>query len=169
MNFRLISSTNRNLRKEVEAGRFREDLYYRINVIQIDVPPLRDRREDIPLLAAEFLNAFSVRANRPMAFSDEVMDIFIHHEWPGNVRQLKNIIERAVVLAKGERITMNELPSEFLVGCQDRGMTDSIKPLKVLERQAINDALLVCGGNKSKAAKQLGISRKTFYKRLKEL
>ncbi len=169
VNFRLISSTNRNLRKEVEAGRFREDLYYRINVIQIDVPPLRDRREDIPLLAAEFLNAFSVRANRPMAFSDEVMDIFIHHEWPGNVRQLKNIIERAVVLAKGERITMHELPSEFLVGCQDKGMTDSIKPLKVLERQAINDALLVCGGNKSKAAKQLGISRKTFYKRLKEL
>ncbi len=169
VNFRLISSTNRDLRKEVETGRFREDLYYRINVIQIDVPPLRERNEDVPLLAAEFLNAFSVRANRPMVFSDEVMDVFMHHDWPGNVRQLKNIIERAVVLAKGERITLQELPSEFLVHCQNRGKENAVKPLKILERQAINDALLLCRGNKSKAAKQLGISRKTFYKRLKEL
>ncbi len=169
VNFRLISSTNRDLRKEVEAGRFREDLYYRINVIQIDVPPLRERSEDIPLLATEFLNAFSVRANKPLVFSDEVMDIFLNHEWPGNVRQLKNIIERAVVLAKGERITLHDLPSEFLLHCQDTRESNTVKPLKVLERQAINDALLLCGGNKSKAAKQLGISRKTFYKRLKEL
>jgi DNA-binding NtrC family response regulator len=169
VNFRLISSTNRDLKKEVETGRFREDLYYRINVIQIDVPPLRGRREDIPLLASEFLKGFSVRINKPLALSDEVMDIFINHDWPGNVRQLKNIIERAVVLAKGDRITLHELPAEFLVQCQNTKNTSTVTPLKVLERQAINDALLLCSGNKSKAAKQLGISRKTFYKRLKDL
>jgi DNA-binding NtrC family response regulator len=169
VNFRLISSTNRDLKKEVETGRFREDLYYRINVIQIDVPPLRERREDIPLLASEFLKGFSLRINKPLTLSDEVMDVFIIHEWPGNVRQLKNIIERAVVLAKGDRITLHELPAEFLVQCQNAKNAGTVTPLKVLERQAINDALLLCSGNKSKAAKQLGISRKTFYKRLKDL
>ncbi len=169
VNFRLISSTNRDLKKEVETGRFREDLYYRINVIQIDVPPLRERREDIPLLASVFLKDFSLRVNKPLTLSDEIMDVFINHEWPGNVRQLKNIIERAVVLAKGDRITLHELPAEFLVQCQNVKSTSTVTPLKVLERQAINDALLLCSGNKSKAAKQLGISRKTFYKRLKDL
>jgi transcriptional regulator of acetoin/glycerol metabolism len=93
----------------------------------------------------------------------------MHYEWPGNVRQLKNIIERAVVLARGERITIKELPEEILAHCQKVKTVNSVKPLKVLERQAINDALLLCNGNKSKAAKKLGISRKTFYKRLKEL
>jgi DNA-binding NtrC family response regulator len=171
VNFMLISSTNRDLRKEVDEGRFREDLYYRINVIQINVPPLRDRRQDIPLLAAEFLNGFSVRANKPFVLSAEVMDSFMSSEWPGNVRQLKNVIERAVVLAKGERITARELPEEFLKTCRQTTEVEAgaVKPLKVLERQAINEALLLCSGNKSKAAKQLGISRKTFYKRLKEL
>jgi DNA-binding NtrC family response regulator len=169
VNFRLISSTNLDLKKEVDEGRFREDLYYRINVIQIDVPPLRERMQDIPLLAAEFLNSFSVRANRPFVLSDEVMDVFMHYEWPGNVRQLKNIIERAVVLAKGDRITARELPEGFLAHCRKVKTISPVQPLKVLERRAINDALLMCSGNKSQAAKQLGISRKTFYKRLKEL
>jgi len=169
VNFRLISSTNLDLKKEVDEGRFREDLYYRINVIQIDVPPLRERMQDIPLLAAEFLNSFSVRANRPFVLSDEVMDVFMHYEWPGNVRQLKNIIERAVVLAKGDRITARELPEGFLTHCRKIKTVSPVQPLKVLERRAINDALLMCSGNKSQAAKQLGISRKTFYKRLKEL
>jgi transcriptional regulator of acetoin/glycerol metabolism len=102
--------------------------------------------------------------------SDEVMDVFMNFDWPGNVRQLKNIIERAVVLARGGRITARELPEDFLNGCRKIKKTiKEVKPLKDLELQAINEALLLCGGNKSKAAKQLGISRKTFYKRLKEL
>jgi transcriptional regulator with GAF, ATPase, and Fis domain len=113
VNFRLISSTNRDLQKEVDAGRFREDLYYRINVIQINVPPLRERMQDILLLAGEFLNDFSVRANKPFVLSDEVIDMFMNYTWPGNVRQLRNIIERAVVLAKGGRITAHELPESF--------------------------------------------------------
>jgi DNA-binding NtrC family response regulator len=169
VNFRLISSTNRDLKKEVKEGRFREDLYYRINVIQIEVPPLRERRQDIPLLAADFLNSFSVREDRPFTLPDDVRDVFINYDWPGNIRQLKNVIERAVVLAKGDRITLRELPEEFLVGFNKTNKTEIVKTLKVIEHQAIKDALLRCSGNISKAAKQLGISRKTFYKRLKEL
>jgi DNA-binding NtrC family response regulator len=168
VNFRLISSTNRDLKKEVEEGRFREDLFYRINVVRIDVPPLRERRHDIPLLVSEFINNFSLRENRLFSLSDEVMDSFMQYDWPGNVRQLKNVIERAVVLARGERITVKELPEEILSHHQKIKSVGTVKPLKVLEHQAINDALLVCNGNKSKAAKKLGISRKTFYKRLKD-
>jgi DNA-binding NtrC family response regulator len=168
VNFRLISSTNRDLKKEVEAGRFREDLFYRLNVITIVVPPLRERKQDIPLLAAEFINGFSVRENRPFAFADGVMETFMNYDWPGNVRQLKNTIERAVVLARGGQITLNELPDDFKVYIIKPEDNRAVKPLKVLEKQAINEALLLCGGNISKAAKQLGISRKTFYKRMKE-
>jgi DNA-binding NtrC family response regulator len=170
VNFRLVSSTNRDLKKEVEAGRFREDLYYRLNVIKIEVPPLRERKEDIPLFVAEFLNSFSLRENRPFSLSGDVLDALIHYEWPGNVRQLKNVIESIVVLAKDGRISINELPEEFRTRLQKMKCSDkeTVKPLKVLERQAISDALNLYGGNISKAARELGISRKTFYKRLKE-
>jgi len=112
--FRLLSSTNKDLQKEVDEGRFREDLFYRINVVQIEIPPLSERREDIPLLASELLKYYSLRENRLFSFSDEVMDIFINCGWPGNVRQLKNIIEWAVVLAKSERISVNEFSKELL-------------------------------------------------------
>ena len=169
VNFRLISSTNRDLKKEVNEGRFREDLYYRINVIQIEVPPLRERKQDIPLLAADFLNTFSIREDRPFALSEDVLDVFMNYDWPGNIRQLKNIIERAVVLAKSDRITLRELPEEFLAHCDKPNKNETTKTLKVIEHQAVKDALLMCGGNISRAAKQLGISRKTFYKRLKEI
>jgi DNA-binding NtrC family response regulator len=170
VNFRLVSSTNRDLKKEVEAGRFREDLYYRLNVIKIEVPPLRERKEDIPLFAAEFLNSFSIRENKPFSLSDDVLEALIRYEWPGNVRQLKNVIESVVVLAKDGRITISELPEEFRSRLQQMKSNDkeAVKPLKVLERQAISDALNLYGGNISKAARELGISRKTFYKRLKE-
>ncbi len=170
VNFRLVSSTNRDLKREVEEGRFREDLYYRLNVIKIEVPPLRERKEDIPLFVAEFLNSFSIRENRPFSLSDDVLESLIRYEWPGNVRQLKNVIESIVVLAKDGRITISELPEEFRSRLQKLKSSDkeTVKPLKVLERQAISDALHLYGGNISKAARELGISRKTFYKRLKE-
>lgn len=168
VNFRLIASTNRDLKKEVETGRFREDLYYRLNVIQIEVPPLRERREDIPFLAEEFLKGFSLREDKPFVLAQEVLETFTHYAWPGNVRQLKNIIERAAVLARGNRITLRELPEELQQQSRKVKKADTIKPLKVLEQQAIQDALQSCSGNISKAARKLGISRKTFYKRLKE-
>ena len=167
VNFRLISSTNRDLKKVVEANNFREDLFYRINVIQLNLPPLRERSLDIPILVAEFVKEFCIREKKALAVSDEVMKILQAYHWPGNIRQLRNVIERAVVLAKGRMITIKELPEEFL-SQQEYGRTLSKRTLKDLEIQAIKDALRECKGNKSKAAKVLGISRKAFYKRLRE-
>ncbi len=166
VNFRLISSTNRDLKKAVESGNFREDLFYRINVIQLDLPPLREKAADIPLLVSAFVKEFCIREKKTLTVSDEVMEIFQNCNWPGNTRQLKNVIERAVVLAKGDVITLKELPEEFTL----KGKTETPlnKTLKDLEIQAIKNALNECEGNKSKSAKMLGISRKAFYKRLKE-
>jgi DNA-binding NtrC family response regulator len=165
--FRLISSSNRNLKEMVEKGDFREDLYYRINVIQIHMPPLRDRIPDIPLLSAEFLRRFCSRENKILTVSDQVIKAFQNYRWPGNIRQLKNVIERAVVLAKRDVITLDELPDELKsVTTYHDIQTD--KTLKALEAQAIINTLQNCRGNKSKAAKMLGISRKAFYKRLSD-
>jgi len=166
--FRLVCSTNRDLRKEVQNGNFREDLFYRLNVIEIKVPPLRERRDDIPLLVSEFVHEFCIREKKTLTVSGEVMEMFQRHRWPGNIRQLRNVIERAVVLAREKTITAKELPEEFL-SCWKQGVAyKSVKTLKDLEIQAVSDALHVCKGNKSKAAKVLGISRKAFYKRLRE-
>jgi DNA-binding NtrC family response regulator len=137
-------------------------------VVQIDVPPLRERREDIPLLATEILNDFSVRENKLFSLTDEVMNIFTHYPWPGNIRQLRNVIERAVVLAKNDRISIADLPEEFSGRLPGAAPVIDVKPLKTLERQAISEALQVFNGNKSKAARNLGISRKTLYKILNE-
>jgi two-component system response regulator HydG len=167
--FRLISSTNRDLRKEVQNGHFREDLFYRINVIEIKVPPLRQRKDDVPLLVSEFINEFCLREKKALTVSSEVMRIFQSYSWPGNVRQLRNEIERAVVLAKGNSITLRELSGEFPSLRRQKTSDIYMKTLKDLELQAIQDALQICNGNKSQASKSLGISRKAFYKRLKEL
>ncbi len=167
VNFRLISSTNRDLKKVVESGNFREDLFYRVNVIQVNMPPLRERITDIPLLAAEFIKEFCIREGKALTLSDEVMKVFQSYNWPGNVRQLKNVIERAVVLAKEKIITVKELPEEFL-SLKEQTELPHKKTLKDLEIQAIKDALKECKGNKSRASKMLGISRKAFYKRLRE-
>jgi transcriptional regulator with PAS, ATPase and Fis domain len=167
--FRLVSSTNKDLRKEVEAGRFREDLFYRLNVVEIKVPPLRERRQDIPILSLEFLKYHSLRENRMFTFSDDVLELFMMYDWPGNVRQLSNIIERAVVMAGNEQIGVHDLPEDLLASRRQGPASSPVKSLKVLERQAISEALLLYQGNKSKAARTLGISRKTFYKRLKDM
>lgn len=168
VDFRLICSTNRDLRKEVKNGSFREDLFYRLNVIEIKVPPLRERRDDIPLLVSEFVHEFCIREKKTLSVSGDVMEMFMKHSWPGNIRQLKNVVERAVVLAKGKTITPKDLPEEFLSHWKKEIASQPIMTLKDLELQAINEALHVCNGNKSKAAKVLGISRKAFYKRLRE-
>jgi DNA-binding NtrC family response regulator len=170
VDFRLVCSTNRNLLEEIKRGNFREDLYYRINVVEIKVPPLRERKEDIPLLIAEFLREFCERENKNLTLNETVMGILENYHWPGNIRQLKNVIERAVVLARKKTITVNELPEEL---SKLRGKVairkGALKTLREMEIEAVRNALKECGGNKSKAAKMLGISRKTFYKRLKEL
>ncbi|MEA5115747.1 MAG: sigma-54 dependent transcriptional regulator [Geobacteraceae bacterium] len=170
VNFRLISSTNRDLAHEIKVGRFREDLYYRINVVNIKVPPLRERKDDIPLLTAEFVKEYCAREKKSLQVSGEVMDIFMHFDWPGNIRQLRNIIERAAVLAKGKTITVRDLPDEMRLSTVRKVREDSIiRPLREIEMEAVRTALVEVKGNKSKAAELLGISRKALYKRLKEL
>jgi DNA-binding NtrC family response regulator len=168
VDFRLLSSTNRDLRKDVRIGQFREDLYYRINVVQIKVPPLRERRDDIPLLISEFIKEFCTRENKAVDVSDEVMKALMHYDWPGNIRQLRNVIERAVVLAKKSSISLRDLPDEFSRRRRQQKSTEKTGNLKEFEMQHIMNVLKECLGNKSKAAKTLGISRKALYKRFKE-
>jgi DNA-binding NtrC family response regulator len=168
VDFRLISSTNRNLKQEIANGSFREDLFYRINVVQIDVPPLRERADDIPHLASAFVDHFCRRERKAATLSEEVVESFKRFSWPGNVRQLKNVIERSVVLARGRRIMLHELPDELRLLPRPTALVPMITPLKTLELQAIRDAIRDCSGNKSKAARKLGISRKALYKKLND-
>ncbi len=167
IDFRLVTSTNRNLLAEMESGRFRSDLFYRINVVHIDIPPLRDRKEDIPMLATRFLNEFSQRESRHLRFSDEIFNVLTAYPWPGNVRQLKNAVERAVVICPGPRVCSSHLPEEIRIFSCDNKPADGVQPLRSLELQAVQDALNACNGNKSAAAKKLGISRKALYHRLR--
>lgn len=167
--FRLISSTNCDLRKEIRNGRFREDLYYRINVVEIHIPPLRERREDIPLLTSAFVQEFCDRERKNLAVSSEVMEIFMNHSWPGNIRQLRNVVESAVVLTTGDKIMPKSL-SEDISSCSTRtDVCGALKTFREIELDAIRDSLRISNGNKSKAAKLLGISRKAFYKRLRTI
>jgi len=169
VNFRLISSTNRNIPAEIAAGNFREDLFYRLNVVQIQVPSLRDRREDIPLLVAELIREFGAREGRVLRLDDEVLQAFLTYDWPGNIRQLGNIIERAVVLAKKDRITIKELPEDLKPYVSHSETRPPVRTLREIEEEAIRAALEESAGNKSRAAKLLGISRKSLYKRLEEM
>ena len=167
--FRLISATNRDLAEEVKKGRFREDLYYRINVVEIKVPPLRERKDDIPLLAEAFLEECCKKEKKEIELLHEVIHAFQAYHWPGNVRQLKNIIERAVVLSKNGSLTLADLPGDFcLFGETTKPVSDDGKTLKEVELHAIRNALQACKGNKSKTAKMLKISRKALYKRLND-
>lgn len=168
VDFRLISSTNRNLKTEMESGAFRPDLFYRVNVVCIELPPLRERKEDIPLLTKTFMNEFCGREEKRLSVSDEVMNIFLDAPWPGNIRQLRNAVEHAVVICSGSAISVSDLPDDLHGKPRIASSVYTIKPLKSLERQAIMSALAECDGNKSLAARQLGISRKTLYMRLKE-
>lgn len=176
VDFRLVSSTNRDLEKEVEAGTFRKDLFYRINVVQINVPPLRNRKDDIPSLVDIFLKEFCEREKKQVSVPEDIMKLLIEYQWPGNIRQLKNMVERAVVLAKSGEVSREDLPGDILLPPQSEKkpvLVPKANPqpqtLRELESNAVLNALDECRGNKSKAAKMLGISRKTFYKRLKEI
>jgi two-component system response regulator HydG len=168
VDFRLISSTNRDLEHQMQVGTFRSDLYYRINVVRIEVPPLRDRKEDIPLLAEVFLQEFCAREKKPLTLSEDILEALRNYSWPGNIRQLKNVIEHAVIIAKGQRIAMRDLPSELRAYRVQRAEPAAMT-LRAMELHAVNRALQECNGNKSEAARKLGISRKALYARLKEL
>ena len=169
---RLVCATNRDLEAEVAASRFREDLYYRINVVQIELPPLRTRGSDILLLAQHFLETYAARYNAPVrGIGREAAEKLATWHWPGNVRELQNCIERAVALARFDHIGVDDLPARMREVRQSTGVFDAespedLIPLAELERRYILRALEVIGGNKTATADALGIDRKTLYRKL---
>ncbi|WET40425.1 sigma-54-dependent response regulator transcription factor ZraR [Citrobacter enshiensis] len=164
---RLIAATHRDLAAEVSAGRFRQDLYYRLNVVTIEMPLLRQRREDIPLLAEHFRRRFAERNRKAVkGFTPQAMDLLIHYDWPGNIRELENAIERAVVLLTGEYISERELPLAIATTQVNVDDDREIQPLVDVEKEVILAALEKTGGNKTEAARQLGITRKTLLAKL---
>jgi len=174
---RVIAATNRKLDDEVEAGRFREDLYWRLNVICIRVPPLRERNGDIGMLAEHFLDKVLTGTGRdgPDSIDADVLPKLLQYSWPGNVRELENTIERAVVLARGDSITLEELPDTVLGGPGAEAPAPHViqfevgQSLSALEREAIRRTLDAVDGNRETAASLLGIGVATLYRRLKEM
>jgi DNA-binding NtrC family response regulator len=167
---RVISATNQDLKKAVSAGLFRQDLYYRLNVVTIDIPPLRDRRTDIALLAHFFLRRFARQFHREIkGFSEETLAVLENYYFPGNVRELENIIEHAVAMAQEDIISAKDLPSDFSeIGVFSFEQPDSqVMPLREMERKYIEWVLSRVGRNKTQAAKLLGIDRSSLWRRLK--
>ncbi len=172
---RLILATNQDLESLVKQGRFREDLYYRINVITLTQPPLRERLGDIPLLVERYLEHFNQQTGRHIAgFEPEALQVMQQYHWPGNVRELVNVVERSIVLAKGNMITVSDLPQSLRNGQHhvgfdaESGNGSLKKALALPEKQIILDALEANGWNRQNTAKMLGINRTTLYKKMKK-
>jgi len=165
---RIMAASNKDLEKEIQEGRFREDLYFRLNVVSIHIPPLRERKVDIPLLAAHFLERYSETMNKALrGFSPAVMDLLTRYPWPGNIRELENTIERAVVVADEERILSRHLPQEML-RVPPESREKAALSLEDLERAQVERALIQCGWNQTKAAQLLGITRDKLRYRMKK-
>jgi two-component system, NtrC family, response regulator HydG len=168
---RVIAASNQELAEEVKKQKFRQDLFYRLNVLQIQVPPLREREDDILPLAYHFLNKFQQETCKPVkGFSEGVLALFVRYTWPGNVRELENAIERAVILVQGEQITLEDLPSTLVGNRTDYStLGESLEQqlsLEEMEQQYIARVLEQTGGNKYRTAQILGIARKTLYRKL---
>ena len=169
VNARIIAATNRDLEEAIRTGAFRQDLYFRLNVVQMKLPSLRDRKSDIPLLVTSFFEKFSGRHGTTRTISDEAMRRLITYDWPGNVRELENAIERAVALGSGPILHAGDLPSNLQYSTSepvpDR---NEILPLEELERRAILKTLRETSGDKLAAARMLGIGKTTLYRKLKQ-
>jgi two-component system response regulator HydG len=180
---RIVAATNRDLAVMVEKGTFRKDLFYRINVVNLRLPSLRDRREDIPLLAAHFLDRISREHGTKFTLSDEALRTMMRHDWPGNVRELENSVERACALSSGPVLHLGDLPTQLQQqglearrtaassgepGSEREGSAPEVKTLADLERDAILGAIRTLNGDKLQAAKLLGIGKTTLYRKLKE-
>lgn len=167
---RIISATNRDLEAMVNDSTFREDLYYRLNVVSIILPPLRERKEDIPLLVYHFVESLS--EGKIESISKDVLEIFMEYDWKGNIRQLRNAIEHAIAVSRGKTVQVEDLP-KYLQDSNSKIHNKRTEKGKLynlvenIEKQAIIDALEKYGYNKTAAIKSLGISRRTFYKKLK--
>jgi DNA-binding NtrC family response regulator len=171
---RIIAATNLKLAEEVQQKRFREDLYYRLNVIEVKLPTLRERREDIPLLVEAFLRKCAESRGKPVkAAGEAALAMLMDYAWPGNVRELENVIERAVTLTRGEKIVPEDLPPAVQGARGDRRILDEAAertlPLHEMEKEYIAKILQKTGGNKYQAAQLLGIDRKTLYRKLAEM
>ncbi len=175
---RIMAATNKNLPELIRKGEFREDLYYRLNVVGLEIPPLKKRREDIPLLAQHFLEMFAAKNHKGIkGYTPRAMDLLIRYDWPGNVRELMNAVERAVVLSQANFLSEKDFtiirgsevnPSESAPDSADTQiMMDGVTPLEEVEKTTILNTLEASGGNKSEAARRLGITRKTLHKKLK--
>jgi two-component system response regulator HydG len=172
VDIRLITATNKDLEEEVKAGRFREDLFYRLNVVPIHLPPLRKRKDDIPLLAEHFFNIYREKNKSSVkGFLPKTMDIMVRYDWPGNVRELENVIERSVLLCRSEFISPGDLPP-LVQGAGDKEQSLVSVPqgmtLKEVEKEVIIQTLSDTNGSRTQTARILGISRKTLQNKLKE-
>ncbi len=172
---RIVAATNRNLEADVAKGRFREDLFYRLNVMNLNVPPLKERQEDIPILAQHFLEKFADKNRKTVkGFVPLAVDMLLNYDWPGNVRELENAIERAVILLTGEHITEKQLPLNITKKYPDLSTSptaaapvmDGTRSMEEIEKEAILATLKASGGNKSETARRLGITRKTLHNKL---
>lgn len=169
---RVVAATNQDLEAMVAAGTFRKDLFYRLNVIHLEVPPLRERREDIPLLAQYFLDRFCLENNRPpMGFSPAAIQALKNYPWPGNVRELENVVERMAALASGPTLNLEDLPEEVRQQSEgdDKIVIQVGASMEEIERLAIRQTLKKTGGDKEVTARILGIGLATLYRRLKEM
>jgi two-component system response regulator HydG len=171
INVRILAATNRDLEQAVSQGLFRRDLYFRLNVLSLRIPPLRERREDIVLLTASFLDRLSRASGSTHTLSDDAMNALVAYDWPGNVRELENCIERCCAMNSGPTIHTTDLPSSITgagARCSERSSETRITRIADLEKEAIVGAIETLGGDKLKAAKLLGIGKTTLYRKLKE-
>lgn len=165
VNVRILAATNRNLKEQAEAGRFRLDLYYRLSVFVIPLPALRERKADIPILASFYLKQFAGKVNRPgLKMEEKLMDALIQHSWKGNVRELKNVIERLVILANGDILEASQLPYEFFAD----GPIGNALDLQSMEKLHIQKVLAHAKGNKTETARLLNIGLTTLYRKIEE-
>jgi len=169
INVRIIAATHRDLETAIRSATFRQDLYFRLNVVQVKLPPLRDRKSDIPILVTAFLEKFSDPNGPVRTISEDAMRRLIAYDWPGNVRELENAIERAVALGSGPIVHVGDLPSNLQYPTTERAPEkDEILPLEELERRAILRTLRETGGDKLSTARMLGIGKTTLYRKLKQ-
>lgn len=164
---RVIAATNKEIDEAIQKGLLREDLFYRLNVISIHIPPLQERIDDVPLLANHFLEVFNKQGNRKVKISHEALELLKSYDWPGNVRELKNVIERAFVLGTDDIITPEDLPNELVRKKEVPSLYKDIPSLREAEFSLIKRALKETSGNQTQAAKLLGVDRKTLHRKLK--
>ncbi len=169
---RIIAATNQDLSKLVNEGKFREDLFYRLNVVKIELPPLSKRREDIPLLIDAFVKKFNAKTGKQITgLSDEALRLLLKHDYPGNIRELENIIEHAFVLCKGNQIDVDCLPKELTANLEKTDISDSIQeesPFQKAEAEIIEKTLKKHDGNRSQTARELGIDRTTLWRKMRK-